>query len=224
MSNVKYDNLGKPIYKNVKDDPLFDQFIADQDYMIEDGTVRKAVEVAKHKSKFGYDTWVGKRDSQVCADACRNIYKDAGIAMPETNSLATMMDALEGLPVQLYNNPVNEKGARVSQVWEGSKDWLSIENPGEIKPGDFMVVHNDTQGMHGVFVSNIAGNPDNRNFFKGYFSGVDIVHDPGSNERVQSSHYEWAELYEGHPESEDLDRQINRKFVRAFRYIGGQNG
>jgi len=197
---------------------IFDMF-RDQNIMAEDGTIDKAVEIATDAANNKKDTYhgTGKRNADydnVCLKCVRNIFGEANIPFPSTNSVVTFMDAMAGVPVDLFDNPKDANGKRMRVPYVGRKNWTTLDIASGLKPGDVMVVKNNTGGFHATMITNISGGPDDQGFFQGFYTGVDVVHDRGNIWPVQSSHYEWQTLVEG----QGGDFGENRKFVKAYRY------
>mgnify|MGYP003132398413 CR=1 FL=1 len=200
---------------------LFDKYMSDVDITQADGTTEKAVEVGKDKVQSGADTFRWRYESgkkvkdyeKVCMRCINDIFTEAGIAMPLTNNVATFMDAVEGRPVELLSH-IGEK-----RHYKPSKDWQAIDIASDLKAGDIMVVNNTEGGYHAVLIKNVTGTPDRNGLFRGYFNGVDVIHDRGAPlgndpRSIQTNHYEWYELNEG----QGGEQGPNRKFVRGYRF------
>ena len=193
--------------------------ISGDDVMKEDGTAKQAVDIAKQQVTNQADTYhgTGKKPGdyeKVCLKCVRNIYSEANIPFPATNSVVTFMDAMDGIAVDLFNNPKDSNGRRMRVPYAGRKDWSEITMASGLVPGDIMVVMNADGGLHATMVTNVQGGPNSQGLFQGYYTGVDVIHDRGPSSPVQSSHYEWHELVEG----QGGDAGDNRKFVNAYRY------
>ena len=174
--------------------------------------------VSSAKSLIGSDFKIGNSEKNVCLKCAKTIYQNSGIPFPATNSVVTFMDAIEGNKVDLFDNPKNNEGERIKQRYEGRNNWEVILSAGSIQPGDIMVVQNNTGGLHATVVTNIDGTPDDMGAFSGWYTGVDVIHDSGSNSPVKTSHYEWQEINEG----QGGVKNVNRKFVKAYRYKGSK--
>ncbi|QDP66945.1 MAG: hypothetical protein Unbinned4409contig1002_46 [Prokaryotic dsDNA virus sp.] len=174
--------------------------------------------VSSAKSLIGSDFNIQGDESNVCIKCAKTIYQKSGIPFPATNSVVTFMDAIEGNKVDLFDNPKDINGNRITQRYEGRNDWDVLVSAGSVRAGDIMVVQNMEGGLHATVVTKIDGSPDDMGFFDGYFTGVDVIHDRGANSPVGSSHYEWYEINEG----QGGDKGPNRKFVKAYRYKGSK--
>jgi hypothetical protein len=196
---------------------IFDEFdIGEKD------KVTTALNIAEYEVASGGDTKVGNRTSKVCLNCVSKIMRDADIPMPRTSSIDNFMEAMAGIKTSLYEYDANSMQYVQSspKLWQDRDKFDIIDKPGGIKAGDIMIVesHNGNyHGKHAVLVSNVQGSVDNSGFWGGMFSGIDVIHDMGSNYPISKTHYEWTELVEGedHPESAG-----NRKFIAAYRYRG----
>ena len=158
---------------------LFDKYMVDVDITRPDGTPKKAVEVGMSKVQSGEDSYGWKTEGgqrvkdyeKVCMRCVKDIIQEAGIQMPQTNNVATFMDAVEGRPVELFNH-IGER-----RVYPPSVDWGVIDSAADLREGDIMIVNNSDGGYHAVLVKNVSGSPDRNGLFRGYFSGVDVIHD-----------------------------------------------
>ncbi len=199
---------------------FFDENIADKNVLAEDGTIDAAVNVAESHADSGKDTYrhSGKKPSDyeaVCVKCVSNIFKEAKIPFPATNSVVTLMDAFKGYKVNLYN----EDGTTSDKRFANHSDWSPVVNAQDLKKGDVLIVKNMVGGLHATFVTNVSGSMDDQGYFSSYYTGVDIIHDQGApgwgwDNPVSRGHYEWSELG-GRLGS-------NRSFHAAFRYTGGE--
>ena len=173
------------------------------------------------KDRVGTDNYVqfpsgGKKYDDTCVKCMRNIFEDTKIPFPETNNVLTFMDAIEGNKVDLFSNPVNSDGKRVKQRYSGRKHWDVIYNADDLQPGDVMVVHNNLGGYHATMITSLSGDTSDTGVLSTWYTGINVIHDPGKGSSTKSSHYEWHELNNGEGRS-----NLNRKFKRAYRYKGG---
>ena len=219
--------------RSVKDDGLFfDEWLKDDSMLNQSNPVDLAVTIAKYMANSGeYDTYVGTRKGLVCYDCVRNIMNDAGIPMPETSSVLNFMHAVEGKYVELKDHGIDEARTNTDMIrykykkYHDSESWDTIENLDSLKTGDILVVNAlGPSGLHATMVTGISGNPNYGNNILGKFvSGVSVVHDKGepnmlSENVVQMSEYEWEDLLRG----QGGGLGTNQKFVKAYRYKGGQ--
>ena len=199
-------------------DKIFDTF----DFGEED-KVTTAINIGEYEVASGGDTMVGQRNFKVCLDCVSKIMGGAEIPMPKTSDIDTFMGAMVGYKVSLYEFNDNDMKWTPSapKVWKDRDQFKVIDNAGDIAPGDIMIVeaHNGNyHGKHATLVSNVSGGVDDKGFFRGFFSGVDVIHDMGEEFPITKSHYEWTHLTDG--EQSDKN-QGNRKFIMAYRYTGG---
>ena len=181
--------------------------------------VENAVSIANWTAASGSaDTNVAGRTSDVCLDCVSGFMEDAGIHMPNTSSVKTFIDAMNGHKVRLWeHDPINMATVESDpKVWEHHKQFDIITNPIDLVAGDILVVrsHNGAyDGLHTTLVTGVNGTP------KGFsmFTGVDVVHDKGTNYPITKDQYEWHGLQHGEGPG---STEGNRTFVEAYRYIG----
>tara|TARA_R100001463_G_scaffold35623_1_gene77349 strand:- start:5489 stop:6070 length:582 start_codon:yes stop_codon:yes gene_type:complete len=168
------------------------------------------------KERVGTDNYVNTSKRDVCVKCMRNIFSDTNIPFPETNNVVTFMDAIEGNKVDLFNNPKDSNGNRVKQRYSGRKHWEVITDANNLKAGDVMIVHNNEGGLHATMITSLTGDTSSTGVLSTWYTGINVIHDPGKGSATKSSHYEWHELNNGEGRS-----NLNRKFKRAYRYKGG---
>ena len=221
----------KEMKMSIKDDIFFDEWLKDDSLLNESNPVNLAVTIAKYKANSGeYDTWVGTRKGLVCYDCVSSIMTDAGIPMPKTSSVSNFMNAIEGHFVELWDHGIDEARSTKDMTrynlrkYEDRHNWEVIDSLDSLKIGDIMVVRSSgPTGLHATMVTDMRGTPAyGDNILGKWFSGVSVVHDKGGPTKengnvVQMNQYEWEDLLRG----EGGDRGDNQKFVKAYRYIGG---
>lgn len=199
-------------------DSFWDENFAEPSPLDSADKVESAVRHGEFAAVTRQDTDDNGRKWKVCLDCVSGFMKDAGIPMPNTSSVPVFMDAMHGRKVKLWEHDEFTMG-RVEgdrKIWSDYKNFQTITDPNDLRPGDVMIVESHSgnySGLHTTLVTNINGTD------KGWsmFTGVDVVHDMGANYPVQKSQYEWHELHYG---SKDSEKEGNRKFVEAYRYIG----
>tara|TARA_R110002020_G_scaffold443766_1_gene655029 strand:+ start:6812 stop:7444 length:633 start_codon:yes stop_codon:yes gene_type:complete len=202
---------------------FFDNNLADKELLQEDGTIEQAVNVAEMHVDTKKDTFLhsGKNPDNyknVCAKCVGNIFNEAKIPFPNTNSVVTLMDAFKGYVVELWHTDKKTKKKSIKkEVYKDADKWSPIVNPSNLKTGDVLIVKNGEGGLHATFVTKVNGNMNNQGLVESMYTGVDIIHDQGAplfgNKRpVTRSHYEWNELSQ--------TKGQNRSFHAAFRFVG----
>jgi hypothetical protein len=207
---------------------IWNTFISDDNAITEDGTLEQAIYIANQHVNEHRDTYrnFGFRTEdydKTCVKCVRNIFEEAKIPFPATNSVVTFMDAMSGYSVDMYDNPVDQNGVRQRSKFKHADKWDTILTPGDLQKGDVLIVHNDEGGYHATFVTDVSGEMSQNGLAQSFYTGVDIIHDKGaptitSDRPVQRDHYEWYELNPA-----DGSTGGNRNFVAAYRFTGGKN-
>lgn len=119
-------------------------------------------------SNIGIDTFRGKRNSYVCADAVCDIYSIVGIPWPKdkkgnpASTVDFVIDAFDG-----RGNP--------GKLFEKYSEDFKHVGPGELGIGDILILGEDQKHM--TIITGI------------YEDGVEVVHDRGQDEPKSSKFY-----------------------------------